>query len=316
LKGLGGLKILVAGAGALGCLYAGLLASQGHHLYLLGRKPLVEAVEKNGLKIRGLISLDVKVEAAVENPAQLKEEAFNLILLTVKAYQAAEAASSLTSLPAGKIPLVCLQNGLGVEEEVKKAVGNRFTVLRGVSFMGAYVEKPGLVRCTGLSSTLLEEPPPEVLSPLTEMLGSLKAYGLEADFKPQIREVVWEKTLVNAGINPFGAITGLKNGQLLEVPQLREAIAETVEEGWKVASKLGIAFSRNPVKLTFKVAEATAENYNSMLQDLKAGRRTEIDYINGAIARFGEETGVATPLNRLLTSLIKGLEAERKLVEI
>ena len=261
----------------------------------------------------------VDTEEEAPAPAEVEEEA-----------PEEEAATEEEAAPAGGEEWEELEKGGGwidtgeaapakaalTLEEVKKAVGNRFTVLRGVSFMGAYVEKPGLVRCTGLSSTLLEEPPPEALPPLTEMLGSLKAYGLEADFKPQIREVVWEKTLVNAGINPFGAITGLKNGQLLEVPQLREAIAETVEEGWKVASKLGIAFSRNPVKLTFKVAEATAENYNSMLQDLKAGRRTEIDYINGAIARFGEETGVATPLNRLLTSLIKGLEAERKLVEI
>ncbi|MHC1586326.1 MAG: ketopantoate reductase family protein [Candidatus Hecatellaceae archaeon] len=303
------LKILIAGAGALGCLYAGILSNRGHRLTLLGRKPIVEAARKGDLKIEGLLNLEVKVEKAVESPSQLQGETFDLILLTVKAYQAAETARQLTPLISkAKTPILCLQNGLRVETEVRRALKGLAPVVRGVSFLGALREALNRVRCTGFGATLVADRP---LPALRDFIDTLKAFGLEAELKTNIEGVVWEKTLVNAGINPLGALTGLKNGQLLEVEPLRELMAETIREGLRVALAHGVKLPSDPVELAFKVAKATAENYNSMLQDLRSGKRTEIDYINGAIVRFGEEAWISTPLNRTLTRLVKGLEAKR-----
>jgi 2-dehydropantoate 2-reductase len=309
---MGKFRLLVVGAGALGCLYAAILASVGHGVSLLGRPWMIEAIKGRGLKVDGKLSLEAEVEEAVEAVDKLRNlEEFDLILLAVKAYQAAEAAVQVVPVAvASNAPILCLQNGLGVEEDVAKALGPLISVVRGVSFCGAYVERPAVIRCTGIGETLIADRPMESLARFADCL---REAGFPAGLRNSIETIVWEKTLVNAGINPFGALTGFRNGELLEVEGLPEVMAETVGEGVKVAEKKGVYLARDPVKLTFETARATAKNYNSMLQDIKHGKRTEIDYINGALARFGSCLGIPTPLNMLLTRLIKDLESGRKL---
>ncbi|KYH38741.1 MAG: 2-dehydropantoate 2-reductase [Candidatus Hecatellales archaeon B24] len=304
-------RLLVVGAGALGCLYAAILSSVGHRVSLLGRLQTVEAVRSRGLKVHGKLNLEVEVEEAAEAVDKLRSpDGFDLVLLAVKAYQVAEAAVQVAPVAAvSGSPVLCLQNGLGVEEEAAEALGFLTPVVRGVSFCGAYVEQPAVVRCTGVGETLIADTP---LKALSKFASCLREAGLSAGMKKNMETVVWEKTLVNAGINPFGALTGLRNGELLEAEGIPEAMAETVREGVKVAERKGVRLARDPVKLTFETARATAQNYNSMLQDVKRGKRTEIDYINGALSRLGSLLGVPTPLNKLLTKLVKDLEAGRK----
>jgi len=304
-------RLLVVGAGALGCLYTAILSSVGHRVSLVGRPLTVEAVRSRGLRVHGKLNLKVEVEEAVEAIGRLRSPyGFDLVLLAVKAYQAAEAAVQVAPVAAASgSPILCLQNGLGVEGEVAEALGFLTPVVRGVSFCGAYVERPGVVCCTGVGETLIADVP---LKGLSGFASCLREAGLPAGMKKNMESIVWEKTLVNAGINPFGALTGLRNGELLEAEGIPEAMAETVREGVKVAERKGVRLLRDPVKLTFETAQATAQNYNSMLQDVKNRKRTEIDYINGALSRLGSLLGVPTPLNRLLTRLVKDLEAGRK----
>lgn len=298
--------MLVVGAGALGGLYAALLAHAGCSVSILGRPWMVEAVRRQGgLRVCGKLNLKVGIEGAYESPSRLEGEKFDLILLTVKAYQAASAALQAAPLAFPReTPILCLQNGIGVEEEVARVLPPAIPVVRGVSFCGAYVEEPGLVKCTGMGRTVLADG----LEAVGRLADRLREIGLEAKLEKNIEAVVWVKTLVNAGINPFGALTGLRNGELLEVEGIPEAMAETVREGVRVAEGEGVNLPEDPVRLTFQTARATAQNYNSMLQDVKRGRRTEIDYINGALARIGSLLGVPTPLNSLLTKLVKNLE--------
>jgi 2-dehydropantoate 2-reductase len=135
--------------------------------------------------------------------------------------------------------------------------------------------------------------------------------GLPTGVTNNIEGTVWTKILINAGINPFGALTGMKNGELMMFPELKELMVETVIEGTKVARKINVKLEGDPVSLMLKTAEMTAQNRNSMLQDVEKGKRTEIDFINGAISNLGKRMGVKTPLNNMLTSLVKGLEANR-----
>ena len=118
---------------------------------------------------------------------------------------------------------------------------------------------------------------------------------------------VWIKTLVNAGINPYATLLRVRNGELLEVEGMKEIMTETVKEGVSVAENLGVSLEGDAIALMFETVKATANNVNSMLQDVRAGRRTEIDYLNGAIAEIGMREGIPTPLNSVATSLIKGL---------
>jgi 2-dehydropantoate 2-reductase len=301
------LKVLVFGAGAIGCLYAAILSRLGCQVSIIGRKRIVSQAKCEGIRVKGEVSFKAEVWDAAENPSDLKKQKnFDIIFLTVKAYDVAEASRQIAkTIKPNNTCVICLQNGLEVEREASENLKEGFQVFRGVSFCGAYMEAE-TVNCTGIGETVIGCR--SHVESLVRAVGMLSEAGFPARFENSVEEVVWEKTLVNAGINPLGALTGLKNGELLEVEGLKEVIAETVREGLNVAHRIGVRLRKDPVAETFKTIRDTAENYNSMLQDIRRRKKTEIDYINGAIVKLGERTRVPTPLNKLLTLLVKGLE--------
>jgi len=133
--------------------------------------------------------------------------------------------------------------------------------------------------------------------------------GLQTRVSGDVRSDIWGKVLVNLGINALTALTGLRNGQLLDVPELRRLMRLAVEEGMRVAEADGVDLGPlDHVAHVYEVAEATGVNRSSMLQDVDRGRRTEIDALNGAVVGLGEKLGVETPVNRAFTALVKGLE--------
>ncbi|RLI32374.1 2-dehydropantoate 2-reductase [Candidatus Bathyarchaeota archaeon] len=310
------MKILVMGAGSIGSLFAGLLACNNENdVTIVAREFQVKAVKSYGLKIKGLIEKTVKNIKAETSVQPLIKEAWDLILLTVKAYSVSEASKQISPLIKEKTMVLCLQNGIGVEDEVLKVI-RKENIIRGVTFCGAFLEKPGIVVSTGFGKTILGGLSQKNYDNILDIAENFKNSGFYVEISDNIQSIVWTKTLVNAGINPYGTLTGMRNGELLEYEDLKLLIAETVLEGVRVADKLKIPLPEDPVDLTFKTAKATAENFNSMLQDIKRGRRTEIDYINGAISRLGSSTGVSTPLNMLLTFLVKRLEKNTMVEEL
>ncbi|TFF91983.1 hypothetical protein EU545_02345, partial [Candidatus Thorarchaeota archaeon] len=125
-----------------------------------------------------------------------------------------------------------------------------------------------------------------------------------------IQGVVWTKTLVNCGINPVGALTGLTNGEVYENRQLRGLVVRLVEEATRIVEMLGIELTTDdPVRYALGTAKATGDNVNSMLQDLQARKKTEIDAITGEIIRLGKELGIDTPSNESVYALVKAIES-------
>ena len=139
-----------------------------------------------------------------------------------------------------------------------------------------------------------------------------KKAGLEAEISENIVGWKWAKAIVNSAINPIGAIMEVKNGDILENDHLLALAMEVVKEGCQVAIQKGIEFEVDPMKLLLDTLERTRDNYNSMLQDMKRGKRTEIDFINGKIIEYGEEMGLKTPLNFALRSLVRAKESQTK----
>ncbi|GAF76047.1 unnamed protein product, partial [marine sediment metagenome] len=136
--------------------------------------------------------------------------------------------------------------------------------------------------------------------------------GIHTEISSNIMRALWSKVLVNVGINPLTALTGLRNGELLDHPEIRQVMKRAVEEAMMVAQSLGIEMEfDNPVEKVYEVAEATAANRSSMLQDVERGRKTEIDALNGAIVELGRRIGVDTPVNETLVAAVKGLESVR-----
>jgi 2-dehydropantoate 2-reductase len=297
------------GAGAIGSLFGGFLAEDGNDVALIARESHVKAIERNGLIIEGASGKHVVKVKAVTKPAHLKET-FDLILLTVKAYDTRQAVTEAQKLMGNTSVLLCLQNGLGMEQIASEIIG-RDRVLRGVTINGVILKESGLIMHTGKGETTIGELNGRITVRTQKIAEVFSEAGLLTRVTNNIEGTVWTKILINAGINPFGALTGMKNGELMMFPELKELMVETVIEGTNVARKINVKLEGDPVSLMIKTVEMTAQNRNSMLQDVEKGKRTEIDFINGAISNLGKRVGVKTPLNNLLTSLVKGLEANR-----
>jgi 2-dehydropantoate 2-reductase len=225
--------------------------------------------------------------------------------VTVKSYDVPGAVKNIPASP-GTI-VVIVHNGLGADEAAASVLGS-CRVATGISYSGVTFLESGKVRLAGYTETLLGAMDKGARDRLDLPLYALTRAGLNARIVEDIRAAQWGKMYANVGINAATAITGLPNGALLEVPELKDVVTAAVTEAAAVAARVGISVDVDPVTSTFQVIRDTAGNRSSMLQDVSRGRRTEIDALNGQICRLGSERGVPTPVNDTLTALVKGIE--------
>jgi 2-dehydropantoate 2-reductase len=303
------MKIVVLGSGAIGSLYGAFLSTiRSNEVILVGRNPHVEAIRSNGLTIKGIMGEHNFKLKAVDDASEVTDADF--ILLTTKTYDAISAALSAKHLMKGSTYIMLIQNGLGTEELVADALGTTH-VLRATTCMGALRKVPGEVIATGCGLTEIGSRYPENYGFVTQVTEMLRECGFDVRSSTNIEGVVWTKTLVNAGINPVGALTGFTNGEVYKNPKLRNLVIQLVKEAVKIVEALGIELTtEDPVRYTLGTAKATGNNINSMLQDLRAGKRTEIDSITGEIIRLGNELGIPTPSSEVVYALIKAIESK------
>ena len=302
------MKIVIAGAGAMGCLFAGLLAGAKHELCLLEKdERRVDAIRCSGLSVeRDGTELPVSMPAISSRACDAGIA--DLLLLLVKAYDTEHAVQACLPAIGPHTTVLTLQNGLGNIEAIKRYVPQSL-ILAGTTAHGATLLGNGWVRHAGSGDTVIGALAPE---------GAMRAYAVQEVFRcagiptsvaEDIQSVLWGKLLVNVGINALTAIMGVKNGRVEDTEHLHAVMRRAVLEGAAVALRLGISLPYpDPVERTAEVCRATAENISSMNQDIRSGRRTEIDSINGAVAAYAKRLGIATPVNRILTSLVKFFE--------
>ncbi len=298
------MEIIVLGAGAIGSLYAAKLAGT-NRVTVVAREAHVGAINASGLRIEGLESTVVELRA-VTSLASLGSNA--LILLTTKVTDSRAALAPLASLVRDDTTVLCLQNGLGIERIAREALGHRGVVLRGITQFGAIYEKPGVVRFMARGHTVIEPGPRSA-----EIAAQLSAAGLHCRISDNIESDVWQKLLVNCVVNPITAIIGCEVGGIAN-PELDPLSELVIEECLAVGRARGLAFENNflhEIKEFFR----PSHNIASMLQDLRRGRRTEIDYLNGAVVEAGREHGIDCPVNSALTAIIKAMEARSLLPE-
>jgi len=301
------LKIAVLGAGAIGSVFAALLKEGGEEVRLLTRTgEQADYISKHGLKIAD--STGVRV---VKIPVQPSRALFNtpdLILVAVKSYDTAEAARSILPSISQDTTILTIQNGLGNIETLAGIVGGS-RVVGGVTTQASTLLKTGEVFHAAKGVTVVGELSGEFSERVLMIAETFSRCGIEVEVTSKIHSAVWLKTLVNAGINPLSALTGLKNGQLLEIPEVREFMVQAVLEGVRVAERLKVDLGGvDPVELMLKIAETTYHNRSSMLQDVLRGKRTEIEAVNGALASLGRSLGVETPVNKWLAEAVEDLQ--------
>ncbi|RLF09201.1 MAG: 2-dehydropantoate 2-reductase [Thermoprotei archaeon] len=302
------LKIAVIGAGAIGGLFGGLLSRSGHDVVFVERPHKVERLSLTGLELEMPDSSTIHVKA-VFKPTLKGVDDLDICIVAVKAYDTASAVKHVADANL-KCPVILLQNGLGVEGEAQSVL--RRSVARGVTSCGAMVEQLGVVKVKGIASTVLGAEDRELVDACRELAKALSEAGLPSTVTENVMGAVWTKAIVNSSINPLGTIMNVRNGELLENEHTKTLMAMVAAEGWKVALSLGVRLEvEDPIEEVFKVAKATYDNKNSMLMDLVKGKRTEVDYINGAIWRLSSKGRVEAPFNRALYLLVKALEAKR-----
>jgi 2-dehydropantoate 2-reductase len=303
------MQVLVLGAGAMGCLYGAAWHRGGCDVALVDvTRPHVEEINRRGLELetrRGteLLPIRALLPADVTQPV-------DLVVVFTKTFHTAAALEGIRAAIGPATHLLSLQNGLGNDRALAQFVPPE-RVIVGASTMPSDLVGPGKVRSHGEGGTKLYpafDGDPEVARQAAERL---TAGGISSTLDPQIGGTIWSKAIFNAVMNPLCALTLRTPGFLGAHEESRALIREAVEEGVAAAWASGVAVDAAAIHALTQVSMTDHANHEaSMLQDVKAGRRTEVDSINGEIVRAAKAGGVAAPLLETLWRLVKLEEAK------
>lgn len=302
------MKIAILGAGAMGSLYGGMLAEGGNEVWLVDVwQDHVDKINQEGLYIKGISGNRViKNIKATSNSSDVKK--VDLVVIFVKSTITDIAVSTNKILFRHHPMVLTLQNGLGNIEKISTVVG-KSNILAGITAHGSTMLAPGKINHAGIGETYLGELDGSISPRIQEIYNVFNESNLKTTLSHNVLGLIWDKLLVNVGINALTAITGLKNGELVKFQEAEELLKLAVKEAMAVANAKGIQLSYNdPINHTKKVCKATATNHSSMLQDILNKRKTEIDMINGAIVKEGNLLGISTPINKTLTNLVSLLQ--------
>ena len=288
------MKIIILGAGAIGSFYGAKL-SKLNDLVLIARKEHADSINKSGLKIVGLENKTYKVKAA-EKISRIEKN--TLVILATKAQDSEKAVKAIKNLIRKDTIMLCLQNGLYSENIVKKIVGKKCLVLRAITNFGAIFLKPGIVDYKSYSYTSIEKSQKS-----REIADNFAKCGLNGHVSKNIKYDMWKKLVFNCVLNPVTAILKIENKGICDErlnPLKKVIIGECV----KVAEKDGIKFELDFLKILNKEFKSS-QNLSSMQQDIIKGKKTEIGFLNGAVAELGKKYKIWCPVNEALTAIIR-----------
>ena len=302
------MKIAVVGAGAMGSLFGAMLAEAGNEVWLYDVwAEHVKTINKDGLRIeREGQTRTLSIEATTD-PEQIGQA--ELVIIFVKSTHTASAAETARKLAGSDGAVMTLQNGMGNADILSEVIDPE-RVLAGTTSHGATLLGPGSIRHAGVGATTIgawaeTEPGRERARKLSDFFTKI---GIETEAVDDVRSVLWNKLLINIGINAITALTTIKNGQILDLEITRELSRNAVEEAMKIAGQMNIKVREDAVEHVYAVAEATAVNRSSMGQDVDNKRQTEIGTINGFIVRQAKRLGMQAPVNQTLTALVETLQ--------
>ena len=301
------MRVCIVGCGAVGSIFAANLAQLDVvelWAYVLAQQH-VDAINAHGLRLSGAGEVVGKLRATSDS-RDLPGCDFGIVATKAMHTEPAIAATAHAFADGA----VCsVQNGIGNEETL---AGHVSRVIRGTTFPAGRIIEPGHVQWDVKGDTTIGpfEPSPATFAEVERLAEACTRAGLPTEAVADARGPQWRKLIFNAATNPVGALTGLTHGRVCEDPALRRLVSGLVDEGKAVAADQQIVLDAEPEELIDHAAkpEVAYDHKASMLQDVEARRETEIDYLNGGIARFGYEHDVPTPLNEAILALVKGLE--------
>jgi len=294
------MKIIILGAGAIGSLYGAKL-SKLNEVILVARKSHADKINKFGLQIKGVENKTYKLKA-VSKINKIEEN--TLVILTTKVYDSEKALKSIKKLLRIDTLVLCLQNGYGAETIAKKIVSKKCSVLRGITAVGVSYLEAGKIKMNNVGYTAIEQS-----NKSEEIAKNFSECGLKGYVSENIKKDMWMKLILNCVLNPVTAILKIKNKEIAD-PSLTELRKEIVKECLAIAKKEKIDLTNKFVKDTIERIRRS-DNWSSMYQDIFKDKKTEIDYLNGAIVRLGKRYKIKTPVNESLVGMIKFLESKK-----
>jgi 2-dehydropantoate 2-reductase len=300
------LKVCIVGCGAVGSLFAAHLARKGEaEIWAYDVwKDHVEAIRNNGLRISGAADFTAKLNAT-NDPKELPRCDYGIV--ATKAIHTRSAIAEVARAFGQNSAVCSVQNGVGNEEIIAEHVKY---VIRGTTFPAGHPIAPGHIGFDIKGDTWIGpfEPTNTPMSSVEELAGLITRSGMNVIPLQDARGAQWTKLIFNAATNPVGALTLLHHGASTRFGPTGQLFNDLIAEGEAVARVLGIELHGDPRALVQKGANAPGKHRASMLQDVIANRQTEVDFMNGAIVKWGEKNGVPTPLNKAVWELMKGLE--------
>jgi 2-dehydropantoate 2-reductase len=300
------MRIVVVGAGAMGGSYGGLLALQGHEVELIDTwEAHVDAINRDGLRLSGVHGEHVIPLRAATGPQGIAPA--DVVICFVDSNNTAHAAATAAEVLAPDGYAITFQNGIGNVEALQAALG-RERVLGGSSMCSAAMAGPGHPVLTHHQPTSLGEIDGRETPRARALAEALRAAGFETKLAPDVMGVIWTKFALNCAINAICATTGLRLGEIARLPELDAFQSRIIDEVLEVCARKGVRLTDPDLRATVKHHCFNKFSRPSMLQHVEAGRRTEIDALNGALVREAHLLGIAVPYNESLVALLKGRE--------
>ncbi len=300
------MRICIVGCGAVGSLFAAHLARlDGIEVWAYDvNQAHVDAINRAGLRLSGAEESVARLHAT-SDAARIPRCDFGIV--ATKAIHTARAIKQTKAVFDDKSAVCSVQNGVGNEELIAEDV--RY-VIRGTTFPAGHVVAPGHVGYDIKGDTWIGPfEPTNTPMELVEQLGEcMSRSGMRTIVLQDARGAQWTKLIFNAATNPVGALTRLHHGAATRFQATGELFEALIREGEAVAQAQGITLHGDPREMVEKGASAPGKHKASMLQDVEAGHQTEVDFMNGAIAQWGEKLGIPTPLHKAVWQLMKGLE--------
>ncbi|GGC01190.1 2-dehydropantoate 2-reductase [Marinobacterium zhoushanense] len=308
------MRFLILGAGGIGCFYGARLIQAGHDCVFVARGEHLHAMRQNGLQIRHpnfsfhapVLATDIQ-----SLPREHSPEQFDLILLTLKAGATCSVLAQLKEwLATSDTPILSLQNGVDNEPSIAKMLGDRRTFGGLAVRIGGHILEPGIIEATGPAQVIFGPWPNSKQTatslPLARSIETcFNAAAIPTQLSSDIRRELWRKLLINNGVNPLSALTGLDTRRLTSDPTLGNSVYRMMQETASVATADDVELSITDVQEMFTLISQFDAIKTSMLVDREKGRALELDGISGAVLRRGQQLNIDTPITALVHRLLE-----------
>ncbi len=295
-------QILMVGAGSVGGFFGAHFAKANLSVSFLLRPKTLAAVKQNGLTIRSANGSFTVHPPAASDPRDLSKP--DLIILSVKAYDLDEVLTQIEPVLTDQTVILTLQNGVDTEDRILARV-HRDCVVGGIAYIYTKIAAPGVIDHYKKGAVAIGELMGHQSSRLLAIADLFKQAGIPCQLADDIRRSKWEKMCWNCVFNPLTVMIDDKVAKALDHPEMLRVIRQIVGEVMAVAATVKVPLAADMAEKVVRWTSEIRDIHTSMYDDWKAGRPTEIDFLNGYVAKVGREFGIPTPLNDLLTAVIK-----------